>query len=102
MHEERDTLSHFVMSIVKYHESHYVAVLDRYADLEFFLLSDDELSQIADRYHIYAGRIISKAFPKLSFLADLIPKHILHQYREQMNRKSEVVTLPVLMKDKKK
>ena len=30
MHEERDTLWHFVMSIVKYHESHYVAVLDRY------------------------------------------------------------------------
>ena len=30
MHEERDTLWHFVMSVVKYHESHYVAVLDRY------------------------------------------------------------------------
>jgi len=71
-------------------------------DLEFFLLSDDELSQIADRYHIYAGRIISKAFLKLSFLAALIPKHIPHQYSEEMNGKSEVITLPVLMKDEKK
>ena len=38
MLEERDTLWHFVMSIVKYHESHYVAVLDRY---EIFLLRTD-------------------------------------------------------------
>ena len=71
-------------------------------DLEFFLLCDDELSQIAECYRIYAGRIISKAFPKLSFLADLIPKHIPHQYSEEMNVKSEVITLPVLMKDEKK
>ena len=31
MHEERDTLWHFVMSIVKYRESQYVTVLDMYA-----------------------------------------------------------------------
>ena len=30
MHEERDTLWHFVMSIVKHRESHYVRVLDMY------------------------------------------------------------------------
>ena len=30
MHEERDTLWHFVMSIVKYRESHYVTILDMY------------------------------------------------------------------------
>ena len=30
MHEERDTLWHFVVSIVKYRESHYVTVLDMY------------------------------------------------------------------------
>ena len=30
MHEEQDTLWHFVMSIVKYRESHYVTVLDMY------------------------------------------------------------------------
>jgi len=33
MHEERDTLWHFVMSIVKYRESHYVRVLYMYDDL---------------------------------------------------------------------
>ena len=38
MLEERDTLWHFVMSIVKYHECHNVAVLDRY---EIFLLRTD-------------------------------------------------------------
>ena len=30
MHEERDTLWHFVMSIVKYRKSHSVTVLDIY------------------------------------------------------------------------
>ena len=30
MHEERDTLWHFEISTVKYRESHYVTVLDRY------------------------------------------------------------------------
>ena len=68
----------------------------------FFLLSDDELSQIAYRYRVYAGRIIAKAIPKLSFLAELLPKHIPHQYSEEMKVKLEVLTLPVLMKDKKK
>ena len=33
----------------------------------FFLLSDDELSQIAYCYCVYAGRIIAKAIPKLRF-----------------------------------
>ena len=31
MHEERDTLRHFLMSNVKYRGSHYVRVLDMYA-----------------------------------------------------------------------
>ena len=32
MREERGTLWHFVMSIVKYSESHYVTVLDMYVN----------------------------------------------------------------------
>ena len=35
MHEERDTLLHFVMSFVKYRESHYVTVLDMYGYLSY-------------------------------------------------------------------
>lgn len=71
-------------------------------DPGFFLLSDDELSQIAYRYRVYAGRIIVKEIPQLSFLADLLPKHIPHQYSEEMKEKSEIITMPVLMKDEKK
>jgi len=33
MHEEQNTLWHFVMSIVKYREYHYVTVLDTYERL---------------------------------------------------------------------
>ena len=71
-------------------------------DPGIFLLSDDELSHIACRYRIYAGRIVVKVFPALSFLADLVPKHIPHQYSEEMKQKSEVITMPVLMKDEKR
>ena len=71
-------------------------------DPGIFLLSDDELSEIAFRYCIYVGRIIVDVFPKLNFLADLLPKHIPHQYSDEMKQKSEVVTMPVLMKDEKK
>ena len=37
MHEERDTLWHFVMFIVKYRESHYVTVLDMYGQIPALL-----------------------------------------------------------------
>ena len=67
-----------------------------------FLLSDNELKEIINRYRIYAGRIIVKVFPALAFLADLLPKHIPHEYSEEMKCKSEVITMPVLMKDEKK
>lgn len=46
--------------------------------------------------------MISKAFPKLSFLADLIPKHISHQYSDEMKGKSEVITLPLFNERRKK
>ena len=36
MHEERDTLWHFVMSIVKYREPHYVRVLDIYGKKKIY------------------------------------------------------------------
>jgi len=44
MHEEQDTLWHFVTSIVKYRESHYVTVLDMYDTIKpdiFFFISPD-------------------------------------------------------------
>ena len=36
MHEKRDTLWHFAMSIVKYRESHEVTVLDMYEEQGLF------------------------------------------------------------------
>ena len=42
MHEERDTLWHFVMSIVKYRESHYVTVLDMYVRSDALYLRTDQ------------------------------------------------------------
>ena len=40
MHEERDTLWHLVMSIVKWRESHYVRVLDMYDKLRYFAITE--------------------------------------------------------------
>ena len=67
-----------------------------------FLLSDEDLSEIADRYRIYAARIFVEFFPALDFLADLLPKHIPHEYSELMKQKSDIITMPVLMKEEKK
>ena len=69
---------------------------------DIFLLSDEDLSEIADRYRIYAGRIFVEFYPALDFLADLLPKHIPHEYSELMKQKSDIITMPVLMKDEKK
>ena len=66
------------------------------------LLSDEDLSEIADRYRIYAARIFVEFFPALDFLADLLPKHIAHEYSELMKQKSDIITMPVLMKDENK
>ena len=41
-------------------------------------------------------------FPELDFLVDLLPKHIPHEYSELMKQKSDIITMPVLMKDEKK
>ncbi len=67
-----------------------------------FLLGDDDLRDVADRYCIYAARIFVEFFPALHFLADLVPEHIPHEYSELMKQKSSVITMPVLMKDEKK
>ena len=53
-----------------------------------FLLSDEDLSEIADRYRIYAARIFVEFFPALDFLADLLPKHLPHEYSELIKKKN--------------
>ena len=65
-------------------------------------MGEEDLREVADRYRIYAARIIVEFFPALDFLADLLPKHIPHEYSELMKQKSNIITMPVLMKDEKK
>ena len=64
-----------------------------------FLLKDAE---IADRYRIYAGRIFVEFFPALGFIDNFLPKHISHEYSDAMKQKSNIITMPVVMKDEKK
>lgn len=67
-----------------------------------FLLKDAELWEIADRYRIYAGRIFVEFFPALGFIDNFLPKHISHEYSDAMKQKSNIITMPVLMKYEKK
>ena len=69
---------------------------------DIFLLSDEDLRESADRYLVYAARIFVEFSPALNFLANLLPKHISHEYSELMKQKSDIITMPILMKDEKK
>lgn len=60
-----------------------------------FLLGDDDLREVA-------ARIFVEFFPAFNFLADLVTKYISHEYSGLMKQKSNVITMPVLMKDEKK
>ena len=66
---------------------------------DIFLVSDEDVREIADRYCVYAAHVCVEFFPALNFLADLLPRHSLC---ELMKEKSDVITMAVLMKDEKK
>lgn len=67
-------------------------------------VKEEELKLIKNRYRIMVARILIKKFPKFaclkSYLSDELPLH--HENSATASCKSEIVTMPVLMKDEKK
>ena len=65
-------------------------------------LSDEEQICTRERYKIFLGRILCDLFPAFQFLSGVVPVRTPCQYQAEMSIISEVVPLPVLMKDEKK
>ncbi len=71
---------------------------------ELVTIKDEELKDIQNRYRILVARILIKKFPEFarlkSYFSQELPLH--HENSATVSCKSEVITMPVLMKDEKK
>lgn len=71
---------------------------------ELVTIKDEELKMIQNRYRIFVARILSQKLPEFqrlkSYLSKELPLH--HENSATASCKSEVITMPVLMKDEKK
>lgn len=68
---------------------------------ELITPTDAESAEAKERYKILLARILC-ALPAFSFLSDLVPPYLPVRYRDEMSTQSDVIPLPVLMKDEKK
>ena len=59
--------------------------------LEDILPSSEDKSQILSNYCILLSRVLCKHIPYFYKLSSCVPKHIEHQFSEEMSKKSEVV-----------
>ena len=70
---------------------------------EIVSLLDAEMVTIRNRYKVLIARILVQKFTELFGLKFYIPENlVLHETSEKTALKSEIMTLPVLMKDEKK
>jgi hypothetical protein len=61
-----------------------------------------EFDAIWDRYRILVANILFEHFPAFAMFRNYVPLSTSCEHPEAMARKSEVLTMPVLMKDEKK
>ena len=69
---------------------------------QFFLPSSSDVAAVKDNLAVLVGRILTQYFRALEPFSKAVPKHILHKYSGVMSKKSDVVVLDVLMKNKAK
>ena len=65
-------------------------------------MSSEEMNIIRSRYRMFVARILLEKFPEL--LKSCISKELAleHEHSDATAQKSDITTLPVLMKDEKK
>ena len=61
-----------------------------------------ELDAIRDRYRILVARLLFEHFPCFAMFKPYVSESTDCSYAEEMAKKSEVITMPVVMKDEKK
>ncbi|XP_028411476.1 uncharacterized protein LOC114534127 [Dendronephthya gigantea] len=71
---------------------------------EIVRISDSEMQSIHSRYRMLVARILIEKFPKFSNLRSYISDELAleHEHSAVTSQRSEIMTLPVLMKDEKK
>ena len=65
-------------------------------------VGDDELVSIRNRYRILLGKILFEHCPEFSHFKQYVPKSTECLYSKETSKKSEVVIMPILLKDEKK
>ena len=67
-------------------------------------VGDEEMKSIKSRYRMFVAKTLTEKFPELSRLKLYVSEELTlrHEHSIVMKGKSEVMTLPVLMKDEKK
>ena len=71
---------------------------------EIVSIKDEEMEDIRYRYQILVARILIKMFPKFADVRSCLSEELIltHEYSDTAACKSEIITMPVLMKDKRK
>ena len=71
---------------------------------EIVSVTDDETETIKSRYRMFVARTLIEHFPEFSTLKLYVSEELSlrHEHSAAMEGKSEIMTLPVLMKDEKK
>jgi len=64
--------------------------------------SDLENDCLMNNYAVIIGRLFADKIPAFSWLKNVLPEHIPHEYSHQMSQKSTVYALPLLMKNETK
>ncbi|XP_028417961.1 uncharacterized protein LOC114542661 [Dendronephthya gigantea] len=65
-------------------------------------INPPELEAIRSRYRILVAKILFQYFPAFSMFEHFIPKSTECMYKQEMSTKSDVLTMPILLKDEKK
>ena len=61
-----------------------------------FTVNLNELKILKENFKVLVSRICIQTFPKFKFLNKVTPKHILHQFSDEMAKKSTIITLPII------
>lgn len=69
---------------------------------EIVAVSEAELDSIVSRYRVIVSKILFEEFPEFQVFKPFVPQRTACLYSKQTCLKSEVVTMPVIMRDEKK
>ena len=64
-------------------------------------LSSEELEHLQTRYRVFIARHLKEHFPSFKNIDKRLPQKTSCSHGEDMSKKSDVITMPILLKDEK-